>query len=210
MPPCCMLARETPPRVRGRGPPLDVPHLMGRNTPAGAGKSRTLRSEREEIKKHPRGCGEEERRSTERDKPTETPPRVRGRVCPAERQWRPEGNTPAGAGKSGPAASRRPAPEKHPRGCGEERTGSPGTRRFGETPPRVRGRVCGHRDPIVAHRNTPAGAGKSASSSKTGKPLKKHPRGCGEEVCGIEQHGKTLETPPRVRGRGRTPLFKSL
>ena len=118
---------ETPPRVRGRIRGRGQIEYAYRNTPACAGKKVGFVSSLVAPEKHPRVCGEEDRRSQQllrlREPPRvcgeecaqasstpdgeETPPRVRGRTNGAGGQRVHQGNTPACAGKNCAFSSNR-------------------------------------------------------------------------------------------------------
>src|SRR5690606_29608398 len=125
-------------------------------------------------------------------------------------------NTPASAGRTGPAPSRARGTSEHPRVGGEDvrnvdaRTKHDGTPRVGGedtltkdreparvgTPPRRRGgRVLG-----VGHgvqgRNTPASAGRTASARSPQLPAAEHPRVGGEDYAPCRTTCSLIGTPP--------------
>ena len=103
----CSDGKGSPPQVRGK--PTAVPDTFPRHgiTPAGAGKTQTLRPSRQKSGDHPRRCGENDAVPTGGDKPQGSPPQVRGkprkpRQCRSHRRI-----TPAGAGKTQTASGFR-------------------------------------------------------------------------------------------------------
>ncbi len=93
-----VLARGTPPRVRGRPPDPQTVVASPGNTPAGAGTTRPLRARRSRAGEHPRGCGDDGEQVDQGAGPAGTPPRVRGRPLRDRSGAEHRGNTPAGAG----------------------------------------------------------------------------------------------------------------
>ena len=94
-----------------------------------------------------------------------------------------QGITPAYAGKSDQEILGTRNAEDHPRLCGEKAT----MRRFSCTlsgsPPPMRGKAIRKYWELGTPRITPAYAGKSCSSSEACKPVKDHPRLCGEKYA---------------------------
>jgi len=117
---CCSIERETPPRMRGRHFEDDTWKLDFRNTPAHAGKTDQSAAPATPARKHPRACGEDQRRERLHHAFRETPPRMRGRHWTdilADVAGR---NTPAHAGKTGSLQHSAFWLGKHPRACGED------------------------------------------------------------------------------------------
>ena len=135
-----MASTESPPRARGRAPPIEALELDFGITPACAGKSAPSASASRRRRNHPRMRGEELRL-----------------WC---RRGRRQGITPACAGKSSWRRRTRSSRRNHPRVRGEE-SASGVSRRLGlESPPRARGRASLATPAIPPHRITPACAGK--------------------------------------------------
>ena len=111
-----------------------------------------------------------------------SPPRVRGRVLCGSYIEFVIRITPARAGKSGKNRQYRDQKEDHPRACGEEGYVPYCPRRFGGSPPRVRGRVTGQILQRVDVGITPARAGKRQVPGKGSPAIGDHPRACGEEM----------------------------
>ena len=188
-----------------RGRP-DCPKRMtqtGRNTPAYAGKTRTQRLRLTCSWKHPRVCGEDSAVVKRSFCPTETPPRMRGRLSLFSSGSLSMGNTPAYAGKTR-RQNRWSAPRwKHPRVCGEDHFGEIVRHHLLETPPRMRGRLTNNTPNIALCRNTPAYAGKTSFCTFLKLSTEKHPRVCGEDKRFRQKCPMLPETPPRMRGRLR-------
>ena len=113
----------SPPRMRGKAPGfLCSPYFPG-ITPACAGKRLRAVTICCAIQDHPRVCGEKPtQRSTGSVRPG-SPPRVRGKGSAPPRGHPLPGITPACAGKSPRALTRRIMTGDHPRVCGEKKSG---------------------------------------------------------------------------------------
>ena len=70
------------------------------------------------------------------------------------------------------------------------------------SPPRMRGKVWLHQKPGRVPGITPAYAGKSLATPKTGACTGDHPRVCGEKSTSEAQKSSDMGSPPRVRGKG--------
>ena len=117
------------------------------------------------------------------------------------------GITPACAGKSFQKMINKRSGRDHPRVCGEKRgiyrscldgTGSP---------PRVRGKASHQRWICPVYGITPACAGKSLGAKNWKNLVRDHPRVCGEKFALIRSAAESAGSPPRVRGKGRAPLY---
>ena len=129
-------------------------------SPAYAGKRLLLISLVNCTRDHPRVCGEKLARLYSSVPVPGSPPRMRGKgYCAA---WpRPaSGITPACAGKSLAANVPGQIPRDHPRVCGEKLARLYSSVPVPGSPPRVRGKDTGIECHGVAHRITPAYAGK--------------------------------------------------
>ena len=194
--------RGSSPRVRGtdlRGTPEAPVH---RFIPAGAGNSVPPWNSMVRAPVHPRGCGEQSRQLRKASVTAGSSPRVRGTVTSINPESAPPRFIPAGAGNSpreAPAASRFPV---HPRGCGEQFSGSVDAELNDGSSPRVRGTAW----PVVIEterrRFIPAGAGNRAGSLARHTAATVHPRGCGEQVDGSARLDPVGGSSPRVRGTG--------
>ena len=112
-----------------------------RNTPAYTGKTLETFHQCENRKKHPRVCGEDSTSLDLRSTPSETPPRMRGRLPVGQADRVGQGNTPAYAGKTRGCGGAQECRQKHPRVCGEDPSSSRTNSWPSETPPRMRGRL---------------------------------------------------------------------
>ncbi len=153
----------TPPRRRGGRDGVDVPALVGRNTPASAGRTRSSPSWAPTSAEHPRVGGEDALEAAQKRKKVGTPPRRRGGPPRRTPQTRPRRNTPASAGRTTSASARPRVVSEHPRVGGEDLL-----LRFDDllaagTPPRRRGGRRRHHHHRHRHRNTPASAGRTTT-----------------------------------------------
>ena len=109
--------------------------------------------------------------------------------------------TPADAGKTVNPSSRRGVKWDHPRGCGENAaTMIPYTAPRG-SPPRMRGKLLQDAMTKCQFRITPADAGKTTQSLSSGRSLRDHPRGCGENRHVQKSILQKIGSPPRMRGK---------
>ena len=190
----------SPPRVRGEGGGKSKTPIGHRITPACAGRSNGVPSDRVDLEDHPRVCGEKDARIRTGVFWAGSPPRVRGEVQVMKYMLARQRITPACAGRR--ATGRRTPISRgdHPRVCGEKFNSSI-LRAFAlGSPPRVRGEVrrCyyGSRRPRI----TPACAGRSFPLYDWRTEDEDHPRVCGEKLS-VENGQRTGHgSPPRVRG----------
>ena len=93
-----------------------------RITPADAGKTPRHSANKNLIRDHPRGCGENLRSNRLRALRSGSPPRMRGK--PADREIGHELTriTPADAGKTPDGLYTNAFLQDHPRGCGENKS----------------------------------------------------------------------------------------
>ena len=160
-------------------------------------------------------------------RPRETPPLARGRLRETFEALPAQRNTPACAGKTStadhsPRRSSETPPlargrhrlakgffrhrQKHPRLRGEDTPTPNDATSYLETPPLARGRPFRRHRSRRWHRNTPACAGKTASTStKTNSP-RKHPRLRGEDLKIMFTVLPVMETPPLARGRHHSAI----
>ena len=108
--------------------------------------------------------------------------------------------TPACAGNRYSITSRRSPRWDHPRVCGEQSTTVSGMTTSRGSPPRVRGTVQGHVQHHYIDGITPACAGNSGPAPPRVPPSPDHPRVCGEQLGARDSTGKSMGSPPRVRG----------
>ena len=164
----------SPPRMRGKGPlPRDALPALGEKTPDASSTTKSIGS----------------------------PPRMRGK---AKRHVADDGMigiTPAYAGKSLRYAIVKPPSEDHPRVCGEKKAELTPDELSRGSPPRMRGKdfLLFHR--LFSQGIPPAYAGKSRSRRTTVRPLRDHPRVCGEKHLCSQLERPPPGSPPRVRGK---------
>ena len=106
-----------------RGKPFcpSMPLLRCRITPAGAGKTYTVKRKACGMKDHPRRCGENLFVPDGQEIADGSPPQVRGKRFLTLFMLFMCGITPAGAGKTWIAKKIKLGQEDHPRRCGENR-----------------------------------------------------------------------------------------
>ena len=156
-------AAGSPPRMRGKGRPLDTAEDISRITPAHAGKSQLVNAWESLHWDHPRACGEKPPGSRVYIALLGSPPRMRRKVLSTTAFHEFDGITPAHAGKSSRSSLSGTFCWDHPRACGEKpdslrcRTYPLGS------PPRMRGKVSNNSRAICVSGITPAHAGKRVS-----------------------------------------------
>ena len=131
---------ETPPRVWGRPFTASIFQPSSRNTPTCVGKTTSQRVDQATYKKHPHVCGEDKAAVPPRNKNSETPPRVWGRLRRIRQNIITYGNTPTCVGKTPDVVHSVSGDRKHPHVCGEDGRWWRLSPRGAETPPRVWGR----------------------------------------------------------------------
>ena len=193
----------TPPRWRGRRPPVPDRAKGHGNTPALAGTTPHSATPFRAAVEHPRAGGDDcctrpplmDRRGT--------PPRWRGRLLHAAAANGQEGNTPALAGTTdhrlGWANHRR----EHPRAGGDDANAALTAIEERGTPPRWRGRPTVPRYAAANTRNTPALAGTTIAGAMSAMSVSEHPRAGGDDVISYASWAAWVGTPPRWRGRPR-------
>ena len=196
-----MLARGSPPRMRGKAKNRCRSCPLTRITPAYAGKRTAGRNLLFARWDHPRVCGEKCLDGIAHGMIAGSPPRVRGKVRLRNLVEVRFGITPAYAGKS----SRQPGAGRwrrdHPRVCGEKTSAMSSSVSRPGSPPRMRGKAY---FPVLSWRIsgiTPAYAGKSSQGCCFLRVLRDHPRVCGEKLRSMFCAGSCRGSPPRMRGK---------
>ena len=195
-------ASGSPPRVRGTADLLVVHGTTQRITPACAGNRMAEQRFINEIKDHPRVCGEQACIASTARRISGSPPRVRGTGSFCGLKLFKTGITPACAGNRRLVLRQLARAGDHPRVCGEQ---SPRHRRSGRStgsPPRVRGTGQLRGLPIASRGITPACAGNSPTRACSGRYCGDHPRVCGEQIIFTGILYQSKGSPPRVRGTG--------
>ena len=171
-----------------------------RITPACAGNRHRARHIARSIRDHPRVCGEQLFRTAKTPCLPGSPPRVRGTAVSSSPTITAARITPACAGNSFHQSHKRGAVQDHPRVCGEQGPAGKQVLRPAGSPPRVRGTVRFLQQRRPFGRITPACAGNSFLQHPPERPSKDHPRVCGEQLGARDSTGKSMGSPPRVRG----------
>ena len=130
-----------------------------------------------------------------------SPPQVRGKLGMAGFGIDTSRITPAGAGKTVPAAAVPDRREDHPRRCGENLIIPPFPILSTGSPPQVRGKQPPSAKSIDKHRITPAGAGKTYLLDTLYNLPMDHPRRCGENSHIHAAASFMPGSPPQVRGK---------
>ena len=155
--------------------------LARRITPACAGKSKSKALSMMDTWDHPRMCGEKENFREPGRVRVRSPPRMRGKDSPENKEISGRGITPAYAGKSWNSLALK---------C-----------LLMGSPPRMRGKADGHRKARRRTRITPAYAGKRQPLPGWSKSERDHPRVCGEKMLCFSFLFTTIGSPPRMRGK---------
>ena len=114
-----ILARGSPPQVRGKRQHFYLFGRATRITPAGAGKTIYNRMGKIQNKDHPRRCGENAKLMLNSLYGKGSPPQVRGKLNSPEVRIADHRITPAGAGKTLEIPMDCILMQDHPRRCGE-------------------------------------------------------------------------------------------
>ena len=197
----CSRHGGSPPQVRGKHSVLGVIARLGRITPAGAGKTATLRSLASVRSDHPRRCGENASICSVIPCLTGSPPQVRGKLMPACINCGIARITPAGAGKTWRNLCYHGHEADHPRRCGENPTVLCWFCKNCGSPPQVRGKLRRAENEIELKRITPAGAGKTGLHRARSCARADHPRRCGENWVNAHLIKSITGSPPQVRGK---------
>ena len=140
----CPVKLGSPPRVRGKPALLAAHYIDCRITPACAGKTLTERTGDNAGKDHPRVCGENEKMPVRFSQGRGSPPRVRGKLYPADKKQKGIRITPACAGKTLLLRRSSGVSQDHPRVCGENLLYQLVASPWQGSPPRVRGKHFGN------------------------------------------------------------------
>ena len=132
----------SPPRVRGKLCTLLRVELLNGITPACAGKTYELKEPLIISWDHPRVCGENMFERVLTVYMRGSPPRVRGKPCPAPPPVASPGITPACAGKTILQFFLTMKERDHPRVCGENEATLKKNTAVPGSPPRVRGKLA--------------------------------------------------------------------
>ena len=136
----CALSCGSPPRMRGKPLGVNPVWLMGRITPAHAGKTKILSSPPSGKTDHPRACGENSMQDSADATLNGSPPRMRGKQAPPRVRGAVQRITPAHAWKTGREAPDGAGKADHPRACGENGCCSAHALSLSGSPPRMRGK----------------------------------------------------------------------
>ena len=128
-------------------------------------------------------CGEKMMKAGSNCAMLGSPPRMRGKDVPDDKEASGHGITPAYAGKSIRAYVKI-------------------WNEWG-SPPRMRGKVAVFCCAVGAHGITPAYAGKSHSATPCSPAVWDHPRVCGEKIMERQRPDRKGGSPPRMRGKAQ-------
>ena len=191
----------SPPQVRGKlWLSLRAVLIVG-ITPAGAGKTSRCGRVKNDVRDHPRRCGENRKRKHGIRHTAGSPPQVRGKLSIKTLITLAQRITPAGAGKTRLATKARRAGWDHPRRCGENPAFSLLCAISTGSPPQVRGKLETAVPVGIPIGITPAGAGKTRRQEFLPTRPWDHPRRCGENHAPYESRLPYPGSPPQVRGK---------
>ena len=128
---------------------------------------------------------------------------MRGKLSPIALNAKSSRITPAGAGKTFRSRYIGLRKEDHPRRCGENVTPFRQECYGVGSPPQVRGKPATTALDALDERITPAGAGKTGTTTMMTKLPRDHPRRCGENKDLSPNIGRGRGSPPQVRGKPR-------
>ena len=151
----------SPPRMRGKHSRRFVVITTSGITPADAGKTDSCNISYGAAWDHPRGCGENNRKTRVETAKRGSPPRMRGKPTDYHNRNRQVRITPADAGKTLSVTGQTISSRDHPRGCGENTVDAGNNVPSLGSPPRMRGKRSGFRVNDSCKRITPADAGKT-------------------------------------------------
>ena len=175
--------------------------VLGRITPAYAGKSQCNTISAKNKKDHPRLCGEKFSFTCFCFNIMGSPPPMRGKVYHKTKGVLSTGITPAYAGKSSADSSHTNRGRDHPRLCGEKTRPAAVHDLMQGSPPPMRGKAAGLSVSPARTGITPAYAGKSLQLWISDRSQEDHPRLCGEKRgtgCLERNHEGS---PPPMRGK---------
>ena len=155
----------------------------------------------EEIRAHPRVCGENYTENAPVRSSAGSSPRVRGkRECSSLGRIR-CGLIPACAGKTGRRRFKQGCGAAHPRVCGENKFVGVGGAAHDGSSPRVRGKLEGGFFHVAPVGLIPACAGKTTADPVSHIAPWAHPRVCGENHIVEIEIVRAAGSSPRVRGK---------
>ena len=175
--------------------------FASRITPAYAGKSQILRTNRSVRRDHPRLCGEKADRHIVLREPRGSPPPMRGKAGIRRNGSNAAGITPAYAGKSVREMLPPEQQKDHPRLCGEKNAFLHQKLLLSGSPPPMRGKDPRAETAVTLPRITPAYAGKRILIDDFCKEHEDHPRLCGEKGSHAIYTCRVRGSPPPMRGK---------
>ena len=199
-----IIAAGSSPRMRGKLSRSISSSGWGRLIPAHAGKTRGGGGVGYFAGAHPRACGENG--APNRTKPTEwgSSPRMRGKPSSVATRSLSDRLIPAHAGKTRRRWVRVAEARAHPRACGENIFQVINGHAYRGSSPRMRGKLHLVCVGIVFPGLIPAHAGKTISSSWALRPLRAHPRACGENFVRMLCPPVVVGSSPRMRGKPKS------
>ena len=172
----------SPPPMRGKESDGEQRKMIGRITPAYAGKRKLTYKHVTKRQDHPRLCGEKEADVQFLWHSLGSPPPMRGKAFLVHHSSPPVRITPAYAGKRNGVCFCRIVHKDHPRLCGEKEPVQKHEADVQGSPPPMRGKVHTELHCGILVRITPAYAGKSRIPITQFLNIQDHPRLCGEKV----------------------------
>ena len=190
------------PRARGAASCGECLRRGGGTIPAGAGSRRPGRCANCPTGDHPRGRGEQTESEPMPGRFEGPSPRARGAAAVVLVRPVRGGTIPAGAGSRPRSAGAWWCRGDHPRGRGEQVSGSAKSTAEGGPSPRARGADLAGGVREVVPGTIPAGAGSRCARRAAGRPGRDHPRGRGEQEARYMATRSDEGPSPRARGAG--------
>ena len=187
--------------MRGKLETIPSTVVPRRLIPAHAGKTRVISRSGSADPAHPRACGENRTRRTQRPAHSGSSPRMRGKPSGTARAVRVVGLIPAHAGKTLQPGHLLLDSRAHPRACGENTSTRFVNASCTGSSPRMRGKRLSRTFAFLGRGLIPAHAGKTGMDAATRRTQRAHPRACGENVQGAWTSVNTTGSSPRMRGK---------
>ena len=198
------------PRMRGAPQMARRAHRHEGIIPAHAGSTSCLMCPPTKCRDHPRACGEHFLSLVKQQTLKGSSPRMRGALPTRHLYASSYRIIPAHAGSTIPSPRNGPWPRDHPRACGEHITRAMTRRAIWGSSPRMRGALRGEVQPFYGAGIIPAHAGSTAHVGYRYRPVRDHPRACGEHRPSRGWTNSRTGSSPRMRGAPLTGAMQAL